>query len=194
MAVSDRLYRSRNDRMVAGVAGGVAAMLALDPSLVRIVWAVLVVLTGGIALVLYIIMAFVVPEAPDGSVVRGRPTPATAEPNNDPTPGGWTAPDGSVVPSAASGWAGGWVGPDGSVAPMLGPSDGSIETRRSRRRDRDRSGGLIAGLILILIGGYFLVRQFLPDIDPSVWWPLAAIIGGALLIVFAVLPQRRPHD
>ena len=193
--MSDRLYRSRNDRMVAGVAGGVAEMLALDPSLVQIVWAVLVVLTGGIALVLYIIMAFVVPEAPDGSVVRGRPTPATAEPNDDPTPGGWTAPDGSVVPSAASGSAGGWVGPGWfvslpwSVRPMA----------RSRRGAPDAviaidSGGLIAGLIPDQIGGYFLVRQFLPDIDPSVWWPLAAIIGGALLIVFAVLPQRRPHD
>jgi len=180
--------------MVAGVAGGVAQMLALDPSLVRIVWAVLVVLTGGIALVLYIIMAFVVPEAPDGYVDRVRPTPATADPSSDPTRGGWTAPDGSVVPSAASGSAGGWVGPDGSVVPIAGSSSESIETTRSRRRHRDRSGGLIAGLILILIGGYFLVRQFLPDIDPSVWWPLAAIIGGALLIVFAVLPQRRPHD
>jgi phage shock protein PspC (stress-responsive transcriptional regulator) len=193
MVVADRLYRSRNDRMLAGVAGGVAEMLALDTSLVRIVWALLVVLTGGIALVLYIIMAFVVPEAPDGYVDGVRPTAATAEPPIQPTPGGWVAPDASVVPSAASVSAGGWVGPDGSVVPMAGSSDAPIETGRSRRRDRDRSGGLIAGLILILIGGYFLVRQFLPDIDPGVWWPVAAIIGGVLLVVFAVLPPKRPR-
>jgi phage shock protein C len=193
MVVADRLYRSRNDRMLAGVAGGVAEMLALDTSLVRIVWALLVVLTGGIALVLYIIMAFVVPEAPDGYADRLRPTGATAEPSIEPTPGGWVAPDASVVPSAAPGSAGGWVRPDGSVVPMARSANASIETGPSRQRDRDRSGGLIAGLILMLIGGYFLVHQFLPDIDPGVWWPVAAIIGGVLLVVFAVLPPKRPR-
>lgn len=57
-----RLYRSRRDRMLAGVAGGLAEMWGADPSLVRIVWALLVVFTGGIALLVYIVMAIVVPE------------------------------------------------------------------------------------------------------------------------------------
>ena len=55
--MSDRLYRSRDDRMIAGVAGGVAEQLDADPSLIRIVWAVLIVLTGGLALLVYIVMA-----------------------------------------------------------------------------------------------------------------------------------------
>src|SRR4249919_4083224 len=66
VAVTDRLYRSRDDRMLAGVAGGVAEMLDADPSIIRIVWALLAVLTGGIALLVYIVMAVVVPEAPPG--------------------------------------------------------------------------------------------------------------------------------
>lgn len=57
-----RLYRSRRDRMLAGVAGGLAEMWGADPSLVRIIWALLVVFTGGIALLVYIVMAIVVPE------------------------------------------------------------------------------------------------------------------------------------
>ena len=44
--MTDRLYRSPDDRMLAGVAGGLAENLAIDPSLVRIVWAVLIVLTA----------------------------------------------------------------------------------------------------------------------------------------------------
>ena len=36
--VTDRLYRSRDDRMIAGVAGGVAEHLDADPSIIRIVW------------------------------------------------------------------------------------------------------------------------------------------------------------
>jgi phage shock protein C len=38
MLVNGRLYRSRRDRMLAGVAGGLAEMWDADPSLVRIVW------------------------------------------------------------------------------------------------------------------------------------------------------------
>ena len=60
--MNERLYRSRDDRMLAGVAGGLAEIWDADPSLIRIVWALLVVLTGGVALLVYIIMAIVVPE------------------------------------------------------------------------------------------------------------------------------------
>ena len=61
----DRLYRSRDDRMLAGVAGGLAEMWGADPSLVRVIWALLIIFTGGIALLVYIVMALVVPEEPD---------------------------------------------------------------------------------------------------------------------------------
>ena len=71
--MNDRLYRSRSDRMVAGVAGGLANSMRLDPSLVRIVWAILVFATGGIALVIYIVMAIVVPEEQPGTVHAARP-------------------------------------------------------------------------------------------------------------------------
>ena len=48
--------------MLAGVAGGLADHLNLDPTLVRLVWLLLVPLTGGLALLAYIVMAVVVPE------------------------------------------------------------------------------------------------------------------------------------
>ena len=61
-----RLYRSRSDSMIGGVAAGLAAYLNSDPALVRIVWAILVVVTGGAALVVYIVAWIVVPEEPVG--------------------------------------------------------------------------------------------------------------------------------
>lgn len=70
--MNERLYRSRSDRMIAGVAGGLAQSMRLDPSLVRIVWAILVFATGGIALVIYIVMAIVVPEEQPGTVHAAR--------------------------------------------------------------------------------------------------------------------------
>jgi uncharacterized membrane protein HdeD (DUF308 family) len=62
--------------------------------------------------------------------------------------------------------------------------------RRRDPADRTRAG-LIAGLLLILLGGFFLIRQYIPTIDLSLWWPTAAIIAGILLVVLALLPPRR---
>ena len=53
--------------MLAGVAGGLAEIWDADPSLVRVGWALLAILTGGVALIVYIVMAIVVPEEPFGA-------------------------------------------------------------------------------------------------------------------------------
>lgn len=58
-----RLYRSRTDRRVAGVCGGIADYLAVDPTLVRIIWAIFA-LAGGPGIVIYIVMAAIIPEEP----------------------------------------------------------------------------------------------------------------------------------
>ena len=60
--MNEHLYRSRDDRMISGVAGGLAESWDADPSIVRIVWVILAFLTGGIAILVYIVMAIVVPE------------------------------------------------------------------------------------------------------------------------------------
>ena len=143
--MTERLYRSPDDRMLAGVAGGLAEMLHTDPSLVRIVWALLIVLTGGLAFLVYVVMAIVVPERP-ADVAVDRP----------------------------------------------GEAPGSASPARARRTDRSDAtrGGLVAGLILIVIGGFFLVRQLLPAIDLGFWWPTVAIGLGIVLVVVALLPSR----
>ncbi|MCY4538488.1 MAG: PspC domain-containing protein [Chloroflexi bacterium] len=56
-----RLYRSRADRRFAGVCGGIADYLAVDPTIVRIIW-VLFAIAGGPGVVLYIILAAIIPE------------------------------------------------------------------------------------------------------------------------------------
>ncbi len=60
-----RLYRSRSDRKVAGVLGGIAEYFGFDPSWVRIAYVIVMILTGVVPLAfLYLVMAFVVPKAP----------------------------------------------------------------------------------------------------------------------------------
>ncbi len=63
-----RLYRSESDRKIAGVLGGLSDYLGVDPSLVRIAYAVLTILTGFVpGIFLYVLMAFIVPAEPEAS-------------------------------------------------------------------------------------------------------------------------------
>jgi phage shock protein C len=58
-----RLYRSRNDRKLAGVCGGIAEYYGWDPTLVRVAWVVLTLL-GGSGILIYLVMWLVMPESP----------------------------------------------------------------------------------------------------------------------------------
>ena len=61
--MNKKLYRSVTDRKICGVCGGIAAYLNLDPTLVRLLWA-LATLCAGLSIWVYIICAFVIPEQP----------------------------------------------------------------------------------------------------------------------------------
>jgi phage shock protein C len=56
-----RLYRSRTDRMVSGVCGGLAQYFEIDVTLVRLVFLLLLVFGGG-GFLIYIVLAIIVPE------------------------------------------------------------------------------------------------------------------------------------
>lgn len=64
-----RLYRSTNDVMLAGVCGGLAEFLGIDPTIVRLIWAVLS-FSAGMGIWLYIIAAIIIPK--DDGVIEGK--------------------------------------------------------------------------------------------------------------------------
>ena len=61
--MSKRLYRSRRDKMIGGVAGGLSDYFDIDPTLVRVLFVVALFL-GGSSVLAYIILWIVVPEEP----------------------------------------------------------------------------------------------------------------------------------
>lgn len=65
-----RLYRSRGERMIAGVAGGLAEYFNVDPSLVRLAFVALTLFGGGTGLLAYLILAIVVPLEPEPGMMR----------------------------------------------------------------------------------------------------------------------------
>lgn len=63
MTMEKRLCRSRINRNLAGVCGGIAEYYGWDPTLVRVAWIVLTLL-GGSGFLLYLIFWLVMPESP----------------------------------------------------------------------------------------------------------------------------------
>jgi phage shock protein C len=66
MAETRKLYRSRSNRQVAGVCGGLAQYFNLDATLIRILFVVLALL-GGSGLLLYVAMWIIVPNEPSAA-------------------------------------------------------------------------------------------------------------------------------
>ena len=132
-----RLLRSRNS-MVGGVAAGLAEWMNADPGLVRIAWALLVPLTGGVALLAYLVAWVVLPEAPATTAIGG-------------------------------------AGEEGDPA-----SPDSLPRQIDQRRTQ-----LVLGGGLVLVGVWFLVREYLPDIDWGFVWPLVLVAGGIANLVTA---------
>ena len=58
-----KLYRSRTDKKISGVCGGLAKYLNIDVTIIRLIWALAVFFAGG-GLLAYIICALVIPEEP----------------------------------------------------------------------------------------------------------------------------------
>ncbi|OLS03289.1 PspC domain-containing protein [Tissierella creatinophila] len=57
-----KLYKSKKNKMIAGVCGGIGEYFNIDPTLIRLAWAILSILTaffGGI--ILYIVAAIIIP-------------------------------------------------------------------------------------------------------------------------------------
>ena len=67
-----RLYRSRDERMLGGVCGGLAEYLHTDPTLIRVLF-VLFALAGGPGIIAYLIMWIIVPLEPSTTELEPPP-------------------------------------------------------------------------------------------------------------------------
>jgi phage shock protein C len=204
-----RLYRCQQDRRLAGVAGGLAEFLDLDPTLVRIVW-VLSVFLGGFTIVAYIIMALVVPTEPPGlhqfpawqtgpGAWQGATWQGAAA-----GPGAWqgtTAGSGTwqgtttgaawgASPSAASGEASGpapegaGTATGGATEPGATPGPGQYWGWQAAPQPVDHQpgrAGLYLGVLLVVFGAIAMAGTVVPG------WIGWAHLGPAALIAFGVL-------
>jgi hypothetical protein len=128
-------------------------------------------------------------------------------PRYQPGPGampGWTPPvAGPVAPAApsaspadvstaaemppADAVEGGGVAP--AVEPVATstepvPDWGAYSAPEPHHRRRGSGGAMVFGMVLIALGAWFLIDQYVPGIDSDLLWPIALVVlGGALLFV-----------
>ena len=62
-----KLYRSITDKKIAGVCGGIAKYLNMDPTVIRILWAI-ISLFAFVGVAAYIVCAFIIPEEPSNII------------------------------------------------------------------------------------------------------------------------------
>jgi hypothetical protein len=157
-------------------------------------------------------MAFVVPEAepesglpswmaggsaspwPSSGSSPAGVTPSAADPARagdapppPPPPSGGSA----GLPGPGAGPGAGPAGPAAPGGPPAGWPGTASSTSRRARRDDDRGGTIALGLILVGVGGWFLVRQLVPSFDLGAAWPVVAVVAGAVLVLGSLRPRRR---
>jgi phage shock protein C len=153
-----RLYKSRKNKVIDGVCGGIADYFEVDPVLVRVIF-VLFFFFGGSAIIAYIVGMIIMPRAPLETEQGPEKPPEQGEEQ------GKSSAKTTMKEEAAS--------------PV--PASAS-------------AGSLIIGILLILIGGIFLMSNFhFPFFHSFFWWfryhfwdffiPGIIIVLGLLLIV-----------
>ncbi len=153
-----RLYRSKSDRMIWGVCGGLAKYFDVDPTLIRII-AVLSIFISGAGIIAYIILAIVIPSE---SSKATEPKDAIKENVEELKK---TASElGREIQSTFTG------------------KDESEETTGVRYRRRN-----LLGIIIIIIGVLVLLSSFNVFwwFRWSYLWPIIIIAIGLLIIVSA---------
>jgi phage shock protein C len=140
-----KLYRSTSDKMIGGVAGGLANYFNIDATLVRVLFVVATLFHGG-GLIAYIILWIVIPQKP--YQIPGLNTQQET---------------------------------DNSQNSFSGNADGTV----SINNQKSNTGSTWIGIVMILLGGLFLLDNFLPRFDFGDYWPIILIGLGIGLILKA---------
>lgn len=152
-----KLYRSNTDKMIGGVSGGIAEYFEIDPTIVRILF-VLAVFFGGGGLIAYIILWIIVPEKP--YVFPGTQQTQT-ENQSDFTQSTET---------------------NEAKEQNFSSKDEPFNYAAFQQKQKTNTG-FVAGMVLIVIGGLFLLNNFIPRFNFGDFWPFILIaIGIGLLL------------
>lgn len=188
--MSKRLYRTRQGRVLGGVASGLGAYLDADPVLLRLLLVIGTIVTGGGLIVAYIAAWIIVPEEPAAG------SAATYSRDSDEDIRSRLAKSGQEMADAGARVARDVVEAIRSV--RTSPQSGSEGTGASTEQGRTAasggsheepgsteagSGARVLGLLLVTVGAIFLINRFFFAVFRSdITLPLVLIVLGAVVI------------
>ncbi len=164
---SKKLYRSRIDRMIAGVCGGLAKYFDIDPTIVRVLFVVSIFIGGG-GIIAYIILWIVVPEEQIifQSAGQASQTDSDSEESNSNTNQDSSKSDSSNFNS--------------EINKKVNEATNEINKILDEARNNKKVFG---GTILILLGILFLLDNLFPRFDFGDYWPIILIALGVGIII-----------
>ncbi len=170
----ERLYRSRTDKIIAGIAGGLAKYFKLDPAIIRIIF-VLLLFFDGIGVILYIILWIAIPfEAVETfeSASYNKPNEETKSSSNEPTNA--TIEDATII-------------------------DETFNNQKSQTNERkvdnqshfpENNKKVYFGIALIVIGTLFLANKLLPSFSFKLIVPAVLVVVG----IYLLMNSRNPKE
>lgn len=164
MAAYKKLERSRTDRMLGGVAGGLATYFDIDSSIVRFLF-ILGVIVWGTGIWVYIVLWIILPET------KPNFTHFNANPQNEP----------EMEQNDVNFKDAGTYQKSYTNASNPEPEDPYTAYQEKHKR-RKENGNLLAGAVLIAFGVLFLLSHYIPRINFGDLWPFVLIIAGVVLL------------
>ena len=161
MAQAKKLYRTVNNKVIAGVAGGLSEYFDVDMVIFRLLF-VLLLLFGGGGLLAYIVMWIVIPAKP--------------------IPFNYSNSSSATQPGAT----GGNANANGDSY----PSEPQATPAGSTKKSGNSNASLVAGIILIAMGIIFLINRMMPWVNLGNFWPVLLIIGGFFIIDPNILKSK----
>ncbi|MCX6789425.1 MAG: PspC domain-containing protein [Candidatus Gribaldobacteria bacterium] len=169
-----KLYRAKQERIIAGVAGGLGEYFKIDPVLVRIIFVALA-LVHGLGILLYVLFWLIVPNEGGGNITdRVASFSATLKRSEEKLAN-------KIKELKKSEGKGQVVSNEPAVAEELPVIEQSQSTGQSWFHDKKR----VVGLAIIILGGTSFLGGLI-DISWFKWdlfWPIALVIVGFYLLI-----------
>lgn len=152
--MAKKLYRSTLDKMIGGVAGGLAEYFDIDSTLVRVLFIVVVFLGGG-GIIAYIILWIVVPQKP------------------------YELPKNPITQTPPESGSGSNFSDEQSKSDSFSVSNGGVASSVEQTSSKQ----IWVAIVLMVIGGLLLLDNIFPRFDFDHYWPVILIgIGIGLLL------------
>ncbi|MGM0602647.1 MAG: PspC domain-containing protein [Bacillota bacterium] len=173
-----RIYRSRDDRIIAGICGGLADYFNIDATLIRLAF-VFIFIFQGIGLIAYLIAWFIIPEKPEEKIQQEHyylPAEKKFENNEK---------------GADNFQSANYQSDDIQEGDRQTENDNDEYYQTENRQNDDShieknniSGerNKTLGIILIILGSIFLIDIWIPEFYWQKYWPVFLIAAGLLIL------------